>query len=344
MFVASESSVPDLALSVSPWAWAAFLVVLSVALLVDLLVVNREAHAPSVRESAITSVVWVSFGLAFAFVVWFAYGGAAAGQYLAGYVVEKSLSVDNVFVWAALLGYFAVPRQYQHRVLFWGIFGAIALRAAFIFAGVAILSRFSWVEYVFGAFLLVTAVKVARGSSEEVHPERNPVLRAMRRVIPVSADYDGHRLWTRERGRLKATPLFVVLVLIEATDVVFAVDSVPAILAISREQFIVFTSNAMAIMGLRALYFLVSGAAVHLVHLDKGLGVILAMVGLKMLAARWVHVPTLWSLAAIVGVLAVTIAASLLAGRAETHDPTPPPSEPPTPEPSAPAGQGEVSR
>jgi tellurite resistance protein TerC len=212
-----------------------------------------------------------------------------------------------------------VPRQYQHRVLFWGIFGALGLRAIFIFAGVALLSTFSWVEYIFGAFLVVTAFRVARQGGEEVHPERNPVLRVMRRLVPVSAAYHGQRFFVTEDGSRKATPLLVVLVLVEATDVIFAVDSVPAILAISREQFIVFSSNALAIMGLRALYFLVSSAADRLVHLNKGLGVILAFVGAKMLATRWVHIATWVSLLVIAGVLTATVLASLsTTRRAET--------------------------
>jgi tellurite resistance protein TerC len=319
LLAAVSDRAPGAELSVPVWAWGAFLAGLVALLLVDLLVVNREAHEPTLREAALTSAVWIAIGLGFAVVVLATLGSGAAGQYLAGYVVEESLSVDNVFVWAVIFAYFAVPREHQHRVLFWGIFGALGLRAIFIFAGVALLSTFSWVEYLFGAFLLFTAVRVARQGGEEIHPERNPVLRVMRRLVPVSAGYHGQRFFVREDGSLKATPLLVVLVLVEATDVVFAVDSVPAILGISRQQFIVFTSNALAIMGLRALYFLVSSAADRLVHLNKGLGVILAFVGAKMLASHWVHLATWMSLVVIAAVLATTVVTSLSASRAEAH-------------------------
>jgi tellurite resistance protein TerC len=252
-------------------------------------------------------------------------GASAAGQYLTGYIVEESLSVDNVFVWAVILGYFAVPRRYQHRVLFWGVFGALALRAGFIFAGVALLERFSWLELLFGAFLVVTAVRVGRQGETQVHPERNVVLRLFRRVVPVTDSYRGTHFVVREPRvepgggpetlRIMATPLLVVLVLVEATDVLFAVDSVPAILAISRQQFIVFSSNALAILGLRALYFLVSSASDSLVHLNKGLAVLLGFVGVKMLVSRWLELPTWLSLVVVAAVLGVTIGASLLATR-----------------------------
>jgi tellurite resistance protein TerC len=214
-----------------------------------------------------------------------------------------------------LLTYFAVPREYQFRVLFWGIFGALVMRAAFIFAGVAVLERFEWVLYIFGAFLVITAVRIARHQDTEVHPERNPVLRLTRRIIPSTSDYDGQRLFTRRNGALLATPLFVVLVLIETTDVVFAVDSVPAILAISREPFIVFSSNAFAILGLRALYFLLAGMAGRFRYLNMGLGVILGFVGVKMLLSNVYHIPLGLSLGVIASALAVSVVASLYAER-----------------------------
>jgi tellurite resistance protein TerC len=299
---------------VSPLAWALFLAGVSVLLLVDLFVLHRHAHEISTKEALVTSVAWIALGLAFALVIWAYLGGTAATQYLTGYVIEKSLSVDNVFVWAVVFSYFGVPRQYQHRVLFWGIFGALALRAVFIFAGIALLEAFHWVLYIFGAFLVVTAVRVARHQEAEVHPERNPVLRLMRRVMPMTREYHGQQLFTRAGG-FRATPLFAVLVLIEATDVVFAVDSVPAILAISRDQFVVFSSNAMAILGLRALYFLLASASDQLVHLNVGLGVILGFVGVKMLLSEWVHVPTAPSLGFIALVLTATVVASLRTNR-----------------------------
>ena len=224
-------------------------------------------------------------------------GAEAGAQYYAGYIIEKSLSVDNVFVWAVLLGFFAVPKALQHRVLFWGVFGALILRAVFIFAGVALLNRLTWLVLVFGAFLVFTGVRVGTHDEGEVHPERNPILKLMRKRIPMTADYRGPKFFIREHGKRLATPLFAVLVMVELTDVVFAVDSIPAILAISRSQFIVFASNAFAILGLRALYFLLAGLQDKLVYLNKGLGVILVYVGLKMLASYWdVHINILLSL------------------------------------------------
>ena len=293
------------------WMWPSFLIGLVLLLLIDLFVLNREAHEISIREAIVTSAGWVVLGLAFTGVVWFAMGGTAAGQYLTGYVIEKSLSVDNVFVWAVIFNYFSVPARYQHRVLFWGIFGALVLRAVFIFAGVALLDRMSWLLFVLGGLLVVTAWRVATHDSGEIHPERNPVLRLLRRFVPVTADYHGQHLFAREGRRLLATPLFVTLVMVEATDVVFAVDSVPAILAISRDPFVVFSSNALAILGLRALYFVLAGAKDRLVHLNKGLGVILFYVGVKMIVSHWYHVPTALSLGVITVVLAITVWASL---------------------------------
>ncbi len=248
--------------------------------------------------------------------------GRVAGEYLSGYLIEKSLSVDNVFVWAVIFGYFSVPVRYQFRVLFWGIFGALVLRAVFIFAGVSLLETFDWVLFVFGAFLLYTAVKVARGATAEVHPQHNRVLRVVRRVVPSTAEYDGQKLFTRRTGTLLATPLFAVLVLIESTDVVFAVDSIPAVLAVTREPFIVFASNAFAILGLRALYFCLAGMADRLRFLNLGLGVILAFVGLKMLLAELVYVPTGISLGLVATVLALTVVASLRSERRQTRSGT----------------------
>jgi tellurite resistance protein TerC len=295
----------------------AFLAFVALLLFADLLIVHRKPHAISLREAGIESAVWISIGLAFTLVILFWQGGGAAGEYLAGYLIEKSLSIDNVFVWAVILSYFAVPREFQFRVLFWGIFGALVLRAVFIFTGVALIERFDWVLYVFGAFLLFTAFRIARHDDVEVHPENNPILRVIRKVIPSTTEYDGQKLFTRVSGRTLATPLFAVLVMIETTDVVFAVDSIPAILAVSREPFIVFSSNAFAILGLRALYFLLAGMAGKFRYLNLGLGVILAFVGVKMIIAEWYHMPIWLSLTVIAVVLTVTIFASLRADRLE---------------------------
>ena len=297
------------------WVWAAFVGLVVVLLVGDLLLVHRTAHVISLRAAAVESAVWIGIGLGFTLVMLWWQGGQAAGEYVAGYLIEKSLSVDNVFVWAVIFSYFGVPREYQFRVLFWGIFGALVLRAAFIFAGVALIESFDWVLYVFGLFLLYTAVKISRHGDAEVHPDKNPALRVVRKVVPSTNEYDGQKLFTRRSGALLATPLFAVLVLVETTDVVFAVDSIPAILAVSREQFIVFASNAFAILGLRALYFCLAGAAGKVRYLNLGLGVILGFVGIKMLITDLYHFPTWASLAVIVGVLIVTVVASLAADK-----------------------------
>jgi len=314
--------------AVPGWLWVAFIAGVAALLLVDLFVLHRHAHEIAMREATLTSAVWVAIGLSFALPVWYLLGGQAAFQYLAGYVVEESLSVDNVFVWAVVFSFFAVPSRYQHRVLFWGIFGALSLRAIFIFAGVALLNRLAWLMYVFGGILIFTAIRVAMHGGEEVHPERNPVLKLLRRFVPVTADYHGQNLFVRLDGRLLATPLFVTLVLVEATDVVFAVDSVPAVLALSRDPFVIFSSNAMAILGLRSLYFMLAGARSTLVHLNKGLGVILFYVGVKMIIADWIHIPTLVSLGVIAVVLTITVIASLHTNKKRGGPPKPPGSPP----------------
>ena len=321
------------------WAWGALIGGISVLLLVDLLVVHRKPHVISFKEAAIESAVWVAIGLAFVFVILSWQGGQAGLEYLSGYLIEKSLSVDNVFVWAVIFSFFAVPPQYQFRVLFWGVFGALVLRAFFIFAGVALLDAFDWILYVFGAFLILTGIKIARHSGTEVHPEKNPVLKLVRKVIPTTSRYDGQKMFTLENGKKVATPLFVVLILVEATDVVFAVDSVPAILAVSREPFIVFASNAFAILGLRSLYFLLAGMAGKFRYLNVGLGVIMGFVGIKMMIAEWYHLPVWASLIVITAVLTVAVWTSIradkkLGGEGTVHEAphpdVPHPSEEPT--------------
>jgi tellurite resistance protein TerC len=307
---------------VAPWIWAVFVAGVAVLLFADLLIVHRKPHAISLREAGIESAVWISIGLAFTVVMLVWQGGGAAGEYLAGYLIEKSLSVDNVFVWAVILSYFSVPAEYQFRVLFWGVFGALVLRAVFIFAGVALIENFDWILYVFGAFLIFTAFRIARHQEAEIHPEDNPVLKIFRKVVPSTTEYDGQKLFTRKAGRLLATPLFAVLVLIESTDVVFAVDSIPAILAVSREPFIVFSSNAFAILGLRALYFLLAGMAGRFRYLNLGLGFILGFVGVKMIIAEWYHLPIWLSLTVIALILTVTIVASLRAEKREVREST----------------------
>jgi tellurite resistance protein TerC len=309
---------------VRPWQWGALIAFLTVLLVADLLIVHRSAHEITAKEATIESAIWISIGVAFTGVMFFWHGGLAATEYISGFLVEKSLSIDNVFVWAVIFSFFGVPKKYQFRVLFWGIFGALVLRAVFIFAGVALIERFEWVLYVFGVFLLYTAWKIAHhDETEEVDYSKNLALRAVRKVVPSTDKYDGQKLFTRENGKRLATPLFAVLILIETTDVVFAVDSVPAVLAISRNEFIVFSSNAFAILGLRSLFFLLTGLAGKFRYLNIGLGVILGYVGLKMLAVGKpleLHPPTWLSLAVIAVVLTLSIVLSL---RADKRDADP---------------------
>jgi tellurite resistance protein TerC len=301
------------------WVWGALIGAIVVMLVFDLLLVHRTAHVISIKEATIESAVWISIGLLFGVIMLVWVGGKAGAEYYAGFLIEKSLSVDNVFVWAVIFSFFAVPREFQFRVLFWGIFGALVMRAIFIFAGVSLIERFDWILYVFGAFLLYTAWKIAHHDAEkEVDYNNNVAMKLVRRLVPTTSEYDGQKLFTRRTGKRLATPLFAVLILIEATDVVFAVDSVPAILAVSREPFTVFASNAFAILGLRSLYFLLGGMQGKFRYLNVGLGVILAFVGIKMLLIGEpfeVHLPTFVSLGFIALVLTTAILASMRADR-----------------------------
>jgi tellurite resistance protein TerC len=249
-------------------------------------------------------------GLAFAAVIALAFGGQASGEYLAGYLIEKSLSVDNVFVWAVIFGSFSIPVRFQHRVLFWGVFGALILRAVFIGAGVSLISRFWWLLVVFGVFLIVTGVKVLRHRDDEGTHGHDRAVRLLGRVMPVHHELDGHRFFTKLDGRRAATPLLAALVVVEFTDVIFAVDSVPAVLAGAREPFLVFASNAFAILGLRAAYFLLAGWRERLHYLGHALGLILVFVGAKMTVSHWWHLPTSVSLAVIVVLLTGAVVAS----------------------------------
>jgi len=297
------------------WLWAAVLGLILAMLALDLLA-HRRAHVVVLREAAAWTAVWVSLGLAFGAVVWWMYGPTAGGEYFAGYLIEKSLAVDNVFVFALIFGYFAVPRMYQHRVLFYGVLGALVLRAVFIAGGAALIDRFHWVLYVFGAILLYTGWRMFRHRNHEMDLSANPVLRLARRLIPTTEDYDGQKFWVRRAGRWVATPLFMVLVLVETTDIIFAVDSIPAIFAITQEPFLVFTSNAFAILGLRAMYFLLADLMHRFVYLKAGLAAILILVGTKMLLIDIWKVPIGLSLAVIAACLIVAVTASLHATRA----------------------------
>lgn len=296
------------------WLWAVVLGLILTMLALDLLA-HRSAHVVGVREAAAWTAVWVSLGLAFGGVVWWMYGLTAGGEYFAGYLIEKSLAVDNVFVFALIFGYFAVPRMYQHRVLFYGVLGALVFRAIFIAGGAALIDRFHWVLYVFGAILLYTGWRMFRHRNHEMDLSANPVLRLARRLIPTTEEYDGQKFWVRRAGGWVATPLFMVLVLVETTDVIFAVDSIPAIFAITQEPFLVFTSNAFAILGLRAMYFLLADLMHRFVYLKAGLAAILILVGAKMLLIDIWKVPIALSLAAIAACLIIAVTASLHATR-----------------------------
>ena len=315
LLAANETTGNFVDVHVEWWHWAVLLAVIVAMLLFDLLVLHREAKLLSTRRAAVESFVWISCGLAFALAIWAWFGASAAGEYISGYLIEESLSIDNVFVWALIMGYFLVPGKYQHRVLFWGIFGALVLRATFIFAGVAVIDQFDWVLYLFGAFLLYTAAKLVFSDSDHVDPGESRFLRVINKVVPSTDELDGQRLFTARHGHRLATPLFSVLLLVEATDVLFAVDSVPAVLAVSREQFIVFASNAFAILGLRALYFLIADMKDRFAYLQEGLAIILAFVGVKMLVHNWYHIPTWLSLTVIAIVLISSIGFSLKAER-----------------------------
>jgi tellurite resistance protein TerC len=279
-------------------------------LLIDLLVIHRKASVMSTRRAAVESAVWISVGLLFSLYVLAAFGASSSGEYLSAYLIEKSLSIDNVFVWSVILTHYRVPEQFQHRVLFWGIFGALAMRFAFVFAGVAVIQKFDFTLVLFGAFLVYTGAQLFKGDSD-FDPSKSRPMALFHRFVPSTDELDGQKLITRRNGRRVATPLLAVLVLIEVTDVIFAVDSVPAVLAISHEQFIAFSSNALAILGLRALYFVLADIRHRFEYLEQGIAAILIFVGVKMALSLWFHIPTYVSLAVIGAVLAASVLWSL---------------------------------
>jgi tellurite resistance protein TerC len=303
-------TIERLFMEVSIGIWALFCAVIVVFLLVDLLVAGRTKGIPPMRHSIAWSVFWLLLAVAFTFVLLALENGTAAGEYITGYLIERSLSLDNLFVFALLFTFFAVPDTAQRKVLFWGIIGAIVLRAAFIFAGAALLDAFHWMIYVFGALLVFTGIRMATHDNEEIHPERNPVLRFVRRIVPLSSDYDGDRIVTRRDGRKMATPLLAALVMVATFDVVFAIDSIPAIFAITRDTFIVFAANAFSLLGLMSLYFLLAGLIQRFHYLHYGLAAILVWVGAKMLLSDVWHVPIGLSLAVIALCLTVAITVS----------------------------------
>ncbi len=294
-----------------PLVLALFGVLVILMLALDLGIFQRRAHFPSMKEAAIWSGVWILLALMFDLFVWFKLGQVKALEFLTGYLVEEALSVDNIFVFIIIFTYFAVPAQFQHRVLFWGVLTAVALRAIFIVAGAALVSQFHWVLYLFGAFLIVTAIKLMRQQETEVHPEKNPFVRFSRKFFPVTEKYEGAKFFVTREGKRFITPLFLVLVMIETTDLAFATDSIPAIFAITRDPIIIYTSNIFAILGLRTLYFVLANVMKKFRYLKVGLSIVLCFIGVKMLVEPWFKVSIGVSLVVIFVVLLVSVVASM---------------------------------
>jgi tellurite resistance protein TerC len=302
------------------WLWVGFNLFVMMMLAIDLGIFHRDAHEVSVREAGGWIAVWVSLSLTFGLGVTYFMGTTKGLEYYTGYLIEQALSVDNIFVFVLIFTYFGVPRQYQHRVLFWGILGALEMRGTMIGAGAYLVARFHWILYLFGAFLVYTGIRMATQDEQAIEPEANPMIKLVRRILPVSSKYHGQNFFIRESlapgaaPQLVATPLFVVLVLVETTDVLFAVDSIPAIFGVTHDPFIIYTSNIFAILGLRSLYFLLAGAVDKFHLLKYGLALVLTFVGLKMTALSWVfegHFPIGWSLGIIAGTIGLSIAFSL---------------------------------
>lgn len=316
--------------------WVGFNVFVIAMLIVDLKIFNREAHEISIKESLIWTAVWIMQALIFDVIIHFWLGSGPAIEFLTGYLIEKSLSMDNLFVFLMIFSYFSVAPRFQHGVLYWGILGALIMRAIFIAAGITLIARFHWVIYIFGAFLIYTGIKLAFNDEEVIEPEKNPVLRLFRRFVPVTDQYEGARFFVRRAGRLMATPLFVVLLVIETTDVMFALDSIPAILAITRDPFIVYTSNVFAILGLRALYFALAGIMRMFYYVHYGLALILVFVGVKMLLSDFYHIPNFIALGMVGVILGLSVVASII----WPHEPEPLETPPTTDEqPSLPPSQ-----
>ena len=297
---------------VNIYFWIGFNAFILVVLCLDLGVFHRKAHKVGFKEALTWTGVWIALALLFNVGIYYWFGSQPALEFLTGYLIEESLSVDNIFVILMILTFFKVPEQYQHKVLFWGILGALVMRGAFIFTGVALIQRYHWIVFVFGGFLVLSGIKIALPKKEEITLEGNIVLRLLKRFIPVSHTYEGGRFFIRQGKKLIATPLFATLIMVEATDLIFALDSIPAILAISSDPFIVYTSNAFAILGLRSLYFAVSGLVEIFHHLKYGLSAILIFVGTKMILADFYKIPTLVALAIVLGILVLSIVASLV--------------------------------
>ncbi len=298
--------------------WFGFSVFVLTMLILDLGVFHRKAHVVKVKEALAWCAVWVTLALLFNLGIYFWRGPATALEFLTGYLIEEALSVDNLFVFVLIFSYFRVDPQYQHRVLFWGIVGAIVMRLIFIFMGVALINKFHWIIYVFGGFLVLTGIKMAFQKDNELHPEKNPVLKLFRRWMPVAENYVNGNFFVQREGRTLATPLFVVLLLVETTDVIFAVDSIPAVLAITRDPFIVYTSNVFAILGLRSIFFALAGIIQLFQYLQYGLSIILVFVGVKMLLGNIYKIPVGIALGVVAAILAISVIASIVWPQKET--------------------------
>src|SRR6267154_3259609 len=294
--------------------WIAFNAGVALFLLLDLGLFHRRAHVITLRQAAIESAAWVALSLGFGAWIFFSHGRGPGLEFFTGYIVEKSLSLDNVFVFLLIFQYFRVDPRYQHRLLFWGVVGALVLRGAMIGAGAALIARFDWILYLFGAFLLYAGFKLF-GADHSVHPENNPILHGLQKILPMSQTGDGQKLFVRENGRWLATPLLLVVIVLETTDLVLAVDSIPAVFGVTRDPFLVYTSNVCAILGLRALYFLLAGILPYFQDLDEGLAIVLMFIGGKMLVEPWIHISTQVSLSVVGGVIAVAVVASVIAAR-----------------------------
>jgi tellurite resistance protein TerC len=287
--------------------WILFNVFVLLMLAIDLGVFHRKSHVISIKEAIIWSVVWISLALTFNLILYFWRGQQQAMEFFTGYIIEKTLSIDNIFVFIMIFSYFQVPAQYQHKILFWGILGALILRAVFIFAGVALIEKFHFTIYFFGAILLYTGFKMFKHNKAKIDPEKNPVIRFFRKIMPVTTQLQGNNFFVRQNNKWYATPLFLVLILIETSDLIFAVDSIPAILAITQDQFIVYTSNVFAILGLRSLYFALAGIVHRFWLLSYALAIVLIFVGIKMLLIDFYKIPIEWSLLFIAGLITASI-------------------------------------
>ncbi len=292
--------------------WIIFVLFILAMLALDLGVFNRRAHVIKVKEALWWTLFWVSLAMCFCLGIYYFRGQEKALEFLAAYLIEESLSIDNLFVFLLIFNYFGIPTQYEHKALFWGILGALVLRAVFIIAGVALIAKFHWVIYVFGVFLIITAIKIVFEKDKEIHPEKNPVLKLLRRIMPVDSGFNGGKFFLKKEGRWVATPMFAVVLLLETTDVIFAVDSIPAVLAISADPFIVYTSNVFAILGLRSLFFAISGIMRLFHYLHYGLAIVLSFVGIKMLLSNIYKIPIIVSLGIIAATVALSIVASML--------------------------------